>query len=285
MRVNAAHTWPEWPIPPKTMSGSTSSSAMSSAMIAADLPPSSSVTRAIRSPHRLMIRRPAAVLPVNATLSTSGCETRCSPTSRPVGRMLTTPSGSPAASIASASSITLTGPSGAGFRMTVQPAASAGPSFSDAVATGPFHGMIVATTPTGSRTIRALPSAHVRVSSNAKRSCSVAASAHIANAFSWNARLTASGAPISAVNEATMSSKRCSTSWRMRRSAAARSAASMRGHGPSSNARRAAATAASTSAGCASGTVAITSSVTGDMTSITLSLDGATQRPPMNSCE
>src|SRR5690606_6864483 len=117
-----------------------------------DLPPSSSVTRVIRSPHRLMIRLPAAVLPVKATLSTPGCVTRCSPTSLPPGSTLTTPSGRPAASSASASRYVLTGPSGAGLSTTVQPAASAGPIFNDAVATGPFQGMIVATTPTGSRT-------------------------------------------------------------------------------------------------------------------------------------
>ena len=47
------------------------------------------------------------------------------------------------------------------------------------------------------------------------------------------------------------------------RSTAARSGADMRGHGPSSNARRAAATAASMSAACPSATVAMTSFVVG----------------------
>ena len=47
-------------MPPGTRVGSTSAIAAASAMIAADLPPSSSVTRVIRSPHRLAIRFPAA---------------------------------------------------------------------------------------------------------------------------------------------------------------------------------------------------------------------------------
>ena len=40
----------------------------------------------------------------------------------------------------------------AGFSTTVQPVASAGPSFQAAISSGKFHGMIWPTTPTGSRT-------------------------------------------------------------------------------------------------------------------------------------
>lgn len=48
----------------------------SSRMTAADLPPSSKVTRAMRSAQAAMIFLPAAELPVKATLSTSGWLTR-----------------------------------------------------------------------------------------------------------------------------------------------------------------------------------------------------------------
>ena len=65
-------------------------------------------------------------LPVKATLSIPGCVTRCSPTSRPPGTMLTTPAGTPASSSASARMNLLRGVSGAGLTTTVQPAASAG---------------------------------------------------------------------------------------------------------------------------------------------------------------
>ncbi len=42
-------------------------------------------------------RRPTAVEPVKEAMATSGCETRCSPASRPAPvTMLTTPSGMPA---------------------------------------------------------------------------------------------------------------------------------------------------------------------------------------------
>ena len=107
MRVIAAHTWPEWAQPAGSIVGSTRSRSMSSQTMPADLPPSSSVTRAIRSPQSDITRRPAAVEPVKETLSTSRWRTRCSPTSRLAGRTLITPSGRPAASSASASSSVL----------------------------------------------------------------------------------------------------------------------------------------------------------------------------------
>ena len=63
----------------------------------------------------------------------------------------------------------------------------------------------------------------------------------------------------------------------------ARSAADMRGHGPSSNALRAAATARSTSASLACGTRAIGSSVRGEITSMVSVPWGSTKSPPMKS--
>ena len=61
----------------------------------------------------------------------------------------------------------------------------------------------------------------------------------------------------------------------------ARSPGLICGHGPESNARRAAATARSTSSFDASGTVAMTSSVSGEITSMVAVLDGSTHSPSM----
>jgi hypothetical protein len=72
-------------VPAPTIGAITSSKLASSHTIAADLPPSSSVTRRSRSPQSAAILRPAAVLPVKPTLSMPGCVTRYSPTSRPAG--------------------------------------------------------------------------------------------------------------------------------------------------------------------------------------------------------
>ena len=57
----------------------------SSRMMAADLPPSSSVQRLRRSPHSPPMRLPPTPEPVKLILSTPGCVTRCSDTSRPAG--------------------------------------------------------------------------------------------------------------------------------------------------------------------------------------------------------
>src|SRR5664280_2919489 len=63
---------------------------------------------------------------------------------------------------------------------------------------------------------------------------------------------------------------------------APRSVGDMRGHGPCSNASRAAATARSTSAFCASGTLPISSSVVGETTLKIDEDEGSTHSPPMN---
>lgn len=193
------------------------------------------------------------------------------------------PSGSPAASIASASIMALTGPSNAGLSTTVHPAASAAGSFIDALGTGAFHGVIVPTTPTGVRTSRAAPSGVARSSENGKSSRRSAALSHMRRAAAWYDVLAARGAPISVIRASDISARRTSISSLTRRSAAARSFWLIRGHGPRSKASRAAATAASTSAASPSGTWAMISSVVGEMTSMTFELDGVVQWPPMNS--
>src|SRR5207248_5710213 len=111
--------------------------------------------------------RPAAVEPVNEILSTPGCRTRCSPTSRPAGTMLTTPSGTPASTSMSAITNASSGDSGAGFSTIVHPVTRAGASFDIVVNCGTFHGTIAPTTPTGSRrTMTGAPSEPSRVSSH-----------------------------------------------------------------------------------------------------------------------
>ena len=72
--------------------------------------------------------------------------------------MLTTPSGSPASAQASARMWESSAVCGAGLSTTVQPAASAGPSFIMVIIWGKFQGTIAATTPTGSSTTSAPPS-------------------------------------------------------------------------------------------------------------------------------
>ncbi|CAM5714418.1 hypothetical protein SFUMM280S_01355 [Streptomyces fumanus] len=98
--------------------------------------------------------RPAPVEPVKAILSMPGCEMRYSLVLRSAGRMLTTPSGTPAALKISPSNKVTSAFSGEVFRTTVQPASSAGTSLVSADWCGAFQGMTAATTPTGSRCTR-----------------------------------------------------------------------------------------------------------------------------------
>jgi hypothetical protein len=97
---------------------------------------------------------PTSVEPVKATLSIPGCAANAAPavSPKPV-TMFTTPSGIPASWISSPSRSADSGVSSAGFKTTVQPVASAGPSFHAAISRGKFHGMIWPTTPTGSRNV------------------------------------------------------------------------------------------------------------------------------------
>ena len=150
---------------------------------------------------------------------------------------------------------------------------------------GTFHGGIAATTPTGScRTITSAPSAPGRVDSHGNSRAIVRnASICIHGAGDCARLLNEIGEPISVVITSAISpslaayrpDRFCTTSIR--------SAGVSRGHGPSSNAFRAAATAASMSAALPSGTRATTSSECGETTSSTASVAGLAQAPPMNS--
>ena len=102
----------------------------SSRMIIADLPPSSSETFLTVSAATIETRLPAPFEPVNEIMSTSGCEEIASPMTepRPLTR-LKTPAGRPISWKMSASAYEMKGASTLALSTTVQPAASAPPTF------------------------------------------------------------------------------------------------------------------------------------------------------------
>ena len=147
---------------------------------------------------------------------------------------------------------------------------------------GTFHGGIAATTPTGSRRTTTGPSTPWRCSSQGNsRAIPRNASICIHGAGLWARLLNEVGAPISRVIRSAMAVRL--PAYRLENSCmtAIRSSGVIRGHGPWSNARRAAATAASMSAGLPSGTVATTCSECGLTTSMVSPVAGAAQPPSM----
>ena len=111
-------------------------------MMFGDLPPSSSVTRFSALPALAPISRPTAVDPVNAILSTPGWSTSAAPVSPSPVTTFSTPAGMPASSASSPRRSAVSGVCSAGLSTTVQPAASAGETFHDAISSGKFQGMI-----------------------------------------------------------------------------------------------------------------------------------------------
>ncbi len=88
----------------KSAPSTATSRSASSSTITGPLPPSSSDTFFTVPEASRMISRPTAVEPVNATLSTSGCEARRAPTAGPSPvTQLSTPSGTPSSCAISAS--------------------------------------------------------------------------------------------------------------------------------------------------------------------------------------
>ena len=137
--------------------------------------------------HAAATARPAAVDPVNDTLSTPGWRTRCSPTAPSPGSTLTTPGGSSASLDASRpKAVHPAAIRAAGLSTTAQPASSAGTSLVTMRNCGMFHGTIAATTPTGS-----LPDVHVGAEETRSGSrCHACVSAR-----SQNARIIIAGRP------------------------------------------------------------------------------------------
>ncbi len=99
---------------------------------------------------------PVRVDPVNATQSTSIWSASALPAVAPrPGSTFNTPAGIPASTASSAARIAVSGDFSDGFNTIELPAASAGPSFQDAISSGKFQGTMAATTPTGSRVMSA----------------------------------------------------------------------------------------------------------------------------------
>src|SRR6185437_7724164 len=97
-------------------------------------------------------RAPTAPEPVKLTARTSGAARIAAPTVAPApNRTVNTPAGMPAAEAVSASSAARYDDDSAGLSTTVFPNASAGAPFHSGIANGKFHGVIIATTPRGSR--------------------------------------------------------------------------------------------------------------------------------------
>ena len=91
---------------------------------------------------------------MKAILSTSGCAASAAPAVGPKpGTTLKSPGGAPASAKHFASSSAVIGVSSAGFSTTVLPQAIAGAVFQAAMMSGPFHGMMPPTTPSGSRSV------------------------------------------------------------------------------------------------------------------------------------
>src|ERR1700686_2508294 len=150
MRLAQTQVWPmlryfETIAPSTAASISASSNTTNGA-----LPPSSSPslftpTEACR--YRIL---PTSVDPVKPTKRTAGCSHRTLPIGGAAPVMtLNTPLGTPAFSASAASASALSGVSLAGFKTTVQPAASAGDTLRVIIEFGKFHGVIAPQTPIG----------------------------------------------------------------------------------------------------------------------------------------
>ena len=115
------------------------------------LPPSSSDDRAAaaRPPRRRRVR-PTATEPVKKTFAIPGRATSASPTSRLALHDRTSPAGAPASSKTRATHSPVSGVSSDGLSTTALPAATAVATCVNGIANGMFHGVIAATTPSGS---------------------------------------------------------------------------------------------------------------------------------------
>ncbi len=120
------------------------------------LPPSSSDSFFSVSAEARARCLPTGVEPVKVILRTRASASHTSTTSgvrsREAVTMLIVPAGKPASSARRTSASEVSGVSSAGLATTVQPAASAGAILRAIIAAGKFHGVIAATTPTGSLT-------------------------------------------------------------------------------------------------------------------------------------
>mmetsp|Transcript_26557 Transcript_26557/g.52992 ORF Transcript_26557/g.52992 Transcript_26557/m.52992 type:complete len:215 (+) Transcript_26557:267-911(+) len=146
----AQQTWPWLNQMAFTRPSTVESRSAESYTITGDLPPSSKDSLVL-VPARVLCRSfPTSVLPVKATLSTSGCSARCCAISLSPERMFTTPFGMPDSLRMSAKRAAESLVDGAGLRTTVFPMAKAGAIFQASISRGKFQGTICAMTPRGS---------------------------------------------------------------------------------------------------------------------------------------
>ena len=118
------------------------------------LSPISNCTRAPLRTAAAATPGPTSREPVKLTASINGDDASAAPSLAPGPiTMLSTPVGSPARCTISASAQGEAGTSSAGLNTTQFPYASAGAIFQAGMASGKFHGVMAATTPTGSRVI------------------------------------------------------------------------------------------------------------------------------------
>jgi hypothetical protein len=159
----------------------------------------------------------------------------------------------------SARAYAASGATSVGFSTTVQPAASAAPTFSTIWCRGKFHGVMHPTTPTGSRTISELPTS--RPSKSKVRASSAKCAKLNVGRPTCTTFAHASGMPMSLDSSAASSSVFATIASWVLCSRSARSAGGVCDQ--VANAVRAAATALSTSAAVPSATSAMTCSVAG----------------------
>ena len=170
------------------------------------------------------------------------------PTSPPPVTMLTTRSSTPPSRRRRPSRAVVPAASSEGLTTAVHPAARAKGSFWLTMSSGKFQGVMIATTPTGSWTTIARTSwPRWLWASPWEWRARVAAYSHRSAAVSTSSRAWVTGLPDSSVSIRASSSRSRRISSPVRCRTRARSTPARRGHGPSSNARRAAVTARSTS--------------------------------------
>ena len=145
MRERAQQSWPALPNTAVGAAAAACSRSASAKTTLADLPPSSSVTRLIGLGRARRDPPPHLRRAGEGDLGHVGCSTIRCPHTRPrPTTTFSTPSGTPASTAIRSSSTAVSGVSSAGFSTTVLPAASAGPTFQEAIAIGKFQGVISA---------------------------------------------------------------------------------------------------------------------------------------------
>ena len=246
------------------------------------MPPSSIEQLTTWSAASRSSTRPTSVEPVKDSLRTRGSCSIAETTApdRRAGSTLTTPAGTPASSRIFAINSAVSGVSDAGLRITVQPAARAGPILRVAIAAGKFHGVTSTQMPTGCwrTTILLAPDGAVITEPDA-RTASSAYQRKNSAAYAVSPRASGSALPFSREMRWASSSARSVISSNARRRI------SDRWRGGVAAQPAAAACAASTQARASStvplATLAITPPVAGSSTSKRPPSEAGTALPPM----